>query len=235
MSAPDLEWPEPTETRSDPAGMDRALIIYGSERGRLYGIAYRITGTAADAEEIMQETWIRWQRADRNKINNPAAFLTTTTTRLAINVIQSARRRHEAPLDFDRGALDSSHDPASAADQELTIELTLALLTTRLAPGELAAYLLRKAFGYAYSDIAVLLHTSSSTVRQRVHRAQARLQVDQPESVSAESVSAVADRQLVDAFLLAARTGSIAPLEKLLVSFDGRSGVQVGTAVRQAA
>src|SRR6478735_9590225 len=118
MSAPSLE--TSTATGTGPQGtttsvvvdLDVALEVFLAERTRLFRIAYRVVGDVASAEDVVQEAWLRWQRTDRRVIKNPAAFLTTTTTHLAINVIQSARYRHEAPIESPVAEMvDSSQDP----------------------------------------------------------------------------------------------------------------------------
>ncbi|MGV0779566.1 sigma-70 family RNA polymerase sigma factor [Mycolicibacterium peregrinum] len=199
---------------STPDELDLALDIFLTHRTRLFGIAYRVTGEVCGAEDLVQEAWLRWQRTDRTIVENPAAFLTTTTTNLAINVIQSARYRHEAPtaspLDYLIDTVDD--EPVSRTEQTALVEELVALLMARLTPAELAAYVLRKGFEYAYVDIAALLRTSVANTRQLVRRAQTRL-------VTGERASAVliaTHRRLANAFLRAARTGDRRDLERLL-------------------
>ena len=145
------------------AELELTLELFQRERMRLFRLAVRVIGDAVSAEDVVQEAWMRWQRTDRSQIKNPAAFLTTTTTNLAINVIQSARHRRETATDspvLDRA--DAAHDPATSAQQTGAVERTLAHLMSRLTRGELAAYLLRKGFDYPYCDIADLLGTSTA-------------------------------------------------------------------------
>ena len=174
----------------------------------------------ASAEDVVQEAWMRWQRTDRSQIKNPAAFLTTTTTNLAINVIQSARHRRETATDspvLDRA--DAAHDPATSAQQTGAVERTLAHLMARLTRGELAAYLLRKGFDYPYCDIADLLGTSAANSRQLVRRAQPKLHGDFHRSLDREL-----HRELVAAFFRGSRTGDLRDLEQLL-SRQARNGL----------
>jgi RNA polymerase sigma-70 factor (ECF subfamily) len=156
---------------------------------------------------------VRWQRTDRSRIKNPAAFLTTTTTHLAINVIQSARHRHETPAELPfADASDATQDPTLRAEQTGAVEEALQALMARLSPAELAAYLLRKAFEYPYDDIAVLLRTSAANARQLVRRAQ--LHAD---GAREQPVDNIEHRALVAAFLTGARTGELAELERLVI------------------
>jgi RNA polymerase sigma factor (sigma-70 family) len=227
MSAPKLETTRPIEhqvARSVEYDLDRALDIFLAQRTQLFRMAFRVIGDVSGAEDVVQEAWLRWQRADRTKIANPAAFLTTTTTNLAINVIQSARHRHEAPTQaLLTDLIDPSQDPTLSAEQAAAVEETLALLMARLNSSELAAYLLRKGFDYAYCDVAGLLCTSVPNARQLVRRAQKRVETDHERPVSAKP-----HRLLVAAFLVAARTGDLQDLERLLIP-DGRPGCPAPT------
>jgi len=209
MSAPSLE----TTNRDEPSDeLDTALEIFLAQRTMLFRIARRVTGDLSSAEEVVQEAWLRWQRTDRSCIKNPAAFLTTTTTHLAINVIQSARHRHEAPSESP--LLESGHpteDPTLRAERTAAVEQAMHAMMARLTPAELAAYLLRKGFDYPYDEIAGLLHTSTVNVRQLVRRAQQHVEGDRERAVDGAE-----HRVLVDAFLVGARTGELEDLERVV-------------------
>lgn len=199
------------ECRPSPE-LERALAVFLEQRPRLVTIARRVVGDASTAEDVVQEAWLRWQRTSREEIRNPAAFLTTTTVRLAINVVQSARHRHETPTQspaLDRVSM--SHDPTRWAERSTEIDQLLGLLVARLSPTELAAYVLRKAFDYPSLGIAGLLRTNAPNARQLVRRAQTRLVDDR-----ARNPSGAAPRALLDAFLTASRTGELERLERVL-------------------
>jgi len=189
-----------------------ALEFFLTERARLFRLAYRVVRDVAAAEDVVQEAWLRWQRTDRGAIDNPAAFLTTTTTRLAINVVQSAWNRHEAPTEspFDELA-DPAEDPAFGAELGELAEVTLQLLMASLTSTELAAYVLRKGFDYPYEAVAGLIGTSVPNARQLVRRAQLHLQTG-----TRRAVPAGGHRLLVSAFTVAARSGELEMLERLL-------------------
>ncbi|MGY2703026.1 MULTISPECIES: sigma factor [unclassified Nocardioides] len=207
MSAPGLE----TTTRTGTE-LDIAVEVFLAHRTRLFRVAYRVTGDVSSAEDVVQEAWLRWQRTDRSTVKNPAAFLTTATTRLAINVIQSARHRHETPAEAPLADLvDPAFDPTRRAEQTAEVEETLALLMSRLTSGELAAYLLRKGFDYAYGDVARLLRTSIPNARQLVRRAQTRIDGDRDRPVDPDL-----HQHLVTAFLTASRSGHLEALEQVL-------------------
>ena len=216
MVASTLEKHLDPELGLDP-DLDPALHVFLAERARLFRIAHRVVGDAAAAEDVVQEAWLRWQRTDRDGIRNPAAFLTTATTHLAINVIQSARHRHETPTDPPLAeASDPSQDPFSEAERAATLARVLGTLLARLSPSELAAYVLRKGFDYPYREIARVLGTSSPNARQLVRRAHTRLGGGRVRRVDPDS-----HRRLVRTFREAARTGEMALLERLLAAGAG--------------
>lgn len=190
--------------------MDQAFVRC---RPRLLGVAYGILGDLGEAEDVVQDAWLRWQRLDRAAVKNPAAFLTTATTHLAINLIQSARHRHETPIDLPRvDQAWSDLEPAWHAERTLAAERMLGFLMTKLTASELAAYVLRKSFDYPYEDIATLLGTNSPNSRQLVRRAQTALT-----SGRVRRVDRRAHRRLVSAFT-AATIGELTELERLLVA-----------------
>jgi RNA polymerase sigma factor (sigma-70 family) len=146
-------------------------------RPRLFRIAHRIVGNVDEAEDVVQDVWLRWHRADRTTVNNAEAFLVTVTSRLAINVVQSARRRHEiyvVPRLYDE-AVDQDADPEAEVERGEAIEQAVRLLLERLSPSERAAYVLREGFEYPYRQIAETLQIGSANARQLVKRARARI------------------------------------------------------------
>ena len=151
---------------------DDSLSTFLRLRPRLFGIAYRMVGSAAEAEDVVQNVWIRWQTADRTVVHDAAAFLATTTKRLAINVVQSARVCRETSVGPDLPEpVDTSADPWAGAERGQTLELGVRILLQNLSPKERAAYILREAFDYAYRDIASLLRLEEANARQVVTRA----------------------------------------------------------------
>jgi RNA polymerase sigma factor (sigma-70 family) len=151
---------------------DDGLSAFLSVRPRLFGIAYRMLGSAAEAEDIVQDVWVRWQMADRSLVRDAAAFLVTTTTRLAINVMQSARSRREMYVGpCLPEPVDTSADPRLGAERGQALAFGLRLLLKKLTPTERAAYILREAFDYAYRDIANVLRLEEANARQVVTRA----------------------------------------------------------------
>jgi RNA polymerase sigma-70 factor (ECF subfamily) len=188
-------------------------------RPRLFGIAYRTLESAADADDVVQNTWIRWQHTDRDQVRDAAAFLVTTTKRLALNVAQSARMRRETPIEpWHPEPVDVGADPTLGAERREALERALLMLLERLSPTERAAYVLREAFDYPYRQISDVLAVSEANARQLVTRARLRLAGERR-----EQVSAVAAQRLLDAFVDAAETGDLAALEQLLAADVVRS------------
>ena len=156
--------------------LDDGLSVFVSVRPRLFGIAYRMLGSAAEAEDIVQDVWLRWQTTDRSVVLNPPAFLATTTTRLAINLAQSARSRRETYVGpWLPEPVDTSSDPHLGAERGEALEFAVLLLLEKLSPTERAAYILREAFNYPYEDIADILQLAEANTRQLVTRARKHL------------------------------------------------------------
>ena len=197
--------------------LEQAVSAFVEVRPRLFGIAYRMLGSAAEAEDVLQETWLRWQNTDRSNITNPSAFLALITTRLSINVAQSARSRRETYIGpWLPEPVDTSADPALGAERAEALEFACLLLLERLTPIERAAYVLREAFLYPYEQIADILQVSPVNARQLVSRARKHLN-----TVRREPVDKVEHRRLLASFLVAAQTGNVAALEDLFAADVG--------------
>jgi RNA polymerase sigma-70 factor, ECF subfamily len=183
-------------------------------RPRLFGIAYRTLESVTDADDVVQDTWIRWQRTDRNEVRDAAAFLATATKRVALNVAQSARARRETSIDPSRPEpVDVQADPTLGAERREALELAVRMLLETLSPTERAAYVLREAFDYPYRQISDVLATSDANARQLVTRARLRL-AGEPR----RQASAAEQQRFVDAFVAAAQTGDLTALEQLLAA-----------------
>ena len=183
-------------------------------RPRLFGIAYRTLESAADADDVVQNTWIRWQRTDRDKVRDAAAFLATTAKRLALNVAQSAPARRETSIDpWHPEPVDVQADPTLGAERREALELAVRMLMEKLSGAERAAYVLREAFDYPYRQIAGVLATSEANARQLVTRARIRLAGGRRRRVSAAE-----QQRFIDAFIAAARTGDLTTLEQLFAA-----------------
>ncbi|MFD8424025.1 RNA polymerase sigma-70 factor [Streptomyces sp. NPDC059466] len=210
----------------DAGSLDRATRDFVAARPQLFGIAYRVLGSAMEAEDIVQEAWLRWQKADRADIHEPAAFLATVTARLAINLAQSARVRRETYIGpWLPEPVDTSVDPQLGAERAEALDMAVLFLLEKLNPVERAAYVLREAFDYPYGRIADILETSAVNARQLVSRARKHLAAERR-----DPVSPALHRRLLEAFLAAARTGSLSALEDVLsadvVSYADGGGIR---------
>jgi len=194
-----------------------ALDEFQGQRRRLFGIAYRMLGSATDAEDVMQDAWLRWQAVDPARVDDPAAFLARTVTNLCLNALTSARARREVyagpwlpePVltgDGDLGPLDD-------AVQRESVSFALLALLERLSPAERAAYVLREAFAYSSREVAELIGTTEANARQLHSRARRRVTGAQTRQVSTAQW-----QDLIARFLIAARDGDVAGLEALLAA-----------------
>jgi RNA polymerase sigma-70 factor, ECF subfamily len=193
---------------------DDGMAAFAAVRGRLLAIAHRILGRGSDAEDIVQDAWVRWQLYDRATVANPTAFLVTTTTRLAINAAQSARARREACVGTSLPELvAAADDPARDAEQREALEHGVMVLLERLAPSERAAYVLHEAFDYPYPQVARILDTSEANARQLGSRARRHLVTGRRHAASRDD-----HRRLVHAVVRATTRGEVDDLAHVLVA-----------------
>ena len=194
-------------------------------RRRLLGLAYRMLGSMADAEDAVQETYLRWHAADRSGVNEPRAFLMTTTTRICLDMLTSARARREEYVGpwLPEPIVDTN---ALAADSqtELAEDLSIALLLTleRLSPLERAAFLLHDVFDFSFAEVAAALGRSEAACRQLAARARAHVRAARPRGATppARPSGAVdaTHARLMSAFVDAARSGDLNGLTQILAS-----------------
>jgi len=208
-----------------------AAAQFAEHRRRLFGIAYRMLGTVSDAEDVLQDAWIRWQTADRASVREPVAFLTTITTRLAINALQSAHVRRETYIGpWLPEPVNTENDPGLGAERTEALEYAVLILLEKLTPTERAAYVLREALDYPYDRIAEIIQTTPVATRQLVSRARKHLA-----SERRATADAAAHRRLLEAFLAAAQRGDTAKLEALfvddVVSYTDGNGVKLAARI----
>ncbi|MBY8338702.1 RNA polymerase sigma-70 factor [Streptomyces spinosirectus] len=209
-----------TETETD---------VFEEHRPVLMGVAYRMLGRVADAEDVVQEAWLRWSGGDRGDVREPRAYLVRITTRLAIDRLRQVKARNEAyvgpwlpePYATDFG--DTVPDAAERAVLADSVSLAVMVVLESLSPLERAVFVLREAFGYPYADIAAMLERGEAAVRQLAGRA--RKHVD--ERRSRYEVDPARRRELTERFLAAAGEGDLEGLLELLapdVRLVGDSG-----------
>jgi RNA polymerase sigma-70 factor (ECF subfamily) len=194
-------------------------------RRRLLGLAYRMLGSMAEAEDAVQEAYLRWHDVDRDRVDEPRAFLTTTTTRICLDVLKSARVRREEYVGpwlpdpvTDTAAL--APDAQTEIAEDLSVALLLAL--DRLSPLERAAFLLHDVFDYSFTQVADTLGRSEAACRQLASRARSRVREARPAGPAPAraggSPSDAKHARLVSVFISASRSGDLAALTQLLAS-----------------
>jgi RNA polymerase sigma-70 factor (ECF subfamily) len=209
-------------------------------RRRLLGLAYRMLGSMADAEDAVQETYVRWHEADRDTVSNPRAFLMTTTTRICLDMLKSARARREEYVGpwLPEPVVDTA---ALAPDSrtELAEDLSIALLLTldRLSALERAAFLLSDVFDFSFTEVAAALDRSEAACRQLASRARAHVRAIRPRGATvplarSDEIDAK-HAQLMSAFAAATQSGDVNALTQLLAS-DVRVVTDGGGKVRAA-
>ncbi|MFC9583064.1 RNA polymerase sigma-70 factor [Streptomyces yangpuensis] len=196
---------------------------FEQHRPRMFGIAYRMLGSAAEAEDIVQDAYLRWDGADRSGIENPGAWLAKVVTNLCLNSLTSARARRESyigpwlpePVLTGDGAL----GPLETAEQRDSVSVALLLLLEQLTPVERAVYVLREAFAYSHREISGLLDLTEANCRQVYRRAAGRVGADRADT-RAKRFSADPEhwQGLVESFLTAARSGDLTQLEGVLAA-----------------
>ncbi|MFF3598985.1 RNA polymerase sigma factor SigJ [Kitasatospora indigofera] len=205
--------------------------LFESSRGRLEAIAYRLLGSAGDAEDAVQETYLRWHAADRAFIETPEAWLTKVLTNLCLNQLTSARARRETYvgqwLPEPVLAGDRLLGPADTVEQRESVSMAVLTLMERLSPNERVVYVLREAFGYPHREIGEILDLTEANCQQIHRRAKQHLASDRART----EVDAAAARRVVEEFLAAALSGDTEPLVRLLAGdavsvADGGARVQ---------
>jgi RNA polymerase sigma-70 factor, ECF subfamily len=219
---------------TDPA------VSFEPYRRRLLGLGYRMLGSMADAEDAVQETYLRWHGADRDNVSDPRAFLMTTTARICLNMLTSARARREEYVGpwLPEPVLDTA---ALAPDTrtELAEDLSFALLLTldRLSPLERAAFLLHDVFDFSFNEVAAALERSEAACRQLASRARAQVRAARPRGATAPPAGAseidAKHAQLLSAFMAATQAGDLNAMTQLLAS-DVRIVTDGGGKVRAA-
>lgn len=189
---------------------------FETSRPRLEAIAYRLLGSSSEAEDAVQETFLRWQAADVARIEVPEAWLTKVLTNWCLNMLTSARARRETYvgrwLPEPLLAGDPMLGPADTAEQRESVSYAVLVLLERLSPGERAVYVLREAFEYPHREIAEILEITETASQQIYHRAKkhiadgkARTEIDEADA-----------RRIIEEFLTAATSGRTEPLVRLL-------------------
>lgn len=188
--------------------------VFTALRPRLFSIAYRMLGIRADAEDVVQEAWLRWNGTRHDALQSPEAWLVTIATRLSIDRLRAAKSEREAYTGFwlPEPLVDvDERSPERQAEQASDLSMALMWVLERLSPDERAAFVLRQAFDEDYADVAAMLGKSEAACRQLVHRAAERVR---QERVRFE-VPREAHKRLVDRFMHAASAGDRPAMQAL--------------------
>ena len=195
--------------------MDDATLTFNSHRRRLQGIAYRMLGSVAEAEEVVQDAWLRWHEADKAGLDSAEAWLVTVVTRLSIDRLRAAKvqREHYVGAWMPEPTLTESPDtPEESLERADNISVAFLAVLERLAPEARAAFLMREVFDADYDEVALTLGKSEAACRQLVHRAKAQVQEARPRY----QVSRETHQRLLRAFADAAARGSLHDLKALM-------------------
>lgn len=213
----------------DDVSTDTATDVFEDHRPVLLGVAYRMLGRVADAEDVVQEAWLRWSGADRGEVREPRAYLVRVTTRLAIDRLRQVKARNEAyvgpwlPEPYVTNFGDTVPDTADKAVLADSVSLAVLVVLESLSPLERAVFVLREAFGYPYAEIASMLDRGEAAVRQLAGRARRHVEERRPRY----EVDPGRRRELTERFLAAAGEGDLEGLMELLapdVRLVGDSG-----------
>ncbi|MGW0415663.1 RNA polymerase sigma-70 factor [Streptomyces collinus] len=197
---------------------DTSTDVFEEHRPVLMGVAYRMLGRVADAEDVVQDAWLRWSGADRADIREPRGYLVRVTTRLAIDRLRQVKARSEAyvgpwlPEPYVTEFGDSVADTAERALLADSVSLAVLVVLESLSPLERAVFVLREAFGYPYAEIAAMLDRGEAAVRQLAGRARRHVEERRPRY----EVDPVQRRDLTERFLAAAAGGDLQGLMALL-------------------
>jgi RNA polymerase sigma-70 factor (TIGR02957 family) len=198
------------------------LQAFEQQRPRLFAIAYRLLGSASEAEDAVQDTYLRWHAADVQTLQSPAAWLTKVLTNLCLSRLTSARARRETypgpwlpePLLTEQPVL----GPLDRAEQRESVSLAFLLLLERLTPPQRAVFVLREAFNYSHREIAEILDLTEANCQQLYRRARQRIAEDRPRVPQRSRASRDQHDRIVEEFLAAARSGDLTTLESLLAA-----------------
>jgi RNA polymerase sigma-70 factor, ECF subfamily len=213
--------------------IDHAAGVFAEHRNLLFSVAYRILGSAADAEDAVQDAWLRWSAADRSRVADPKAYLGRIVSNVAMDRLRSARAQRETYvgpwLPEPILTADDVQDSAAAAETADSVSMALLVVLETLTPFERAVFVLKEAFGFSYAEIGGAVDRSEEAVRQAAHRAREHVQARRPRV----RTDAARQREVTQLFLAAAAGGDINTLMQILAP-DVTLWTDGGGKVRQA-
>lgn len=204
--------------------------VFDAHRNLLFSVAYRILGTAADAEDAVQDAWMKWSAADRSRVADPKAYLVRIVSNVAMDRLRSARSRRETYVGpWLPEPILTSTDTADDVATADSVSMALLVVLETLSPLERAVFVLKEAFGFSYVEIAEAIERSEDTVRQAAHRARGHMQARRPRF----HTNRARQREITERFLAAATGGDLNTLMELLAP-DVTLWTDGGGKVRQA-
>ncbi|MEU6556239.1 RNA polymerase sigma-70 factor [Streptomyces sp. NPDC046915] len=216
---------------------DPGQQVFQQHRRLLFSVAYRLLGTAADAEDTVQDAWIKWSAADRSQVADPKAYLTRIATNLALERLRSTRHKRETyvgpwlpePILTAAGPTTDTTDVAETVTATESVSMAMLVVLETLSPLERAVFVLKEVFGFSHAEIAEAVERSEAAVRQAAHRARAHVRARRPRFTAGHAHR----REATERFLAAATGGDINTLMELL-SPDVTLWTDGGGKVRQA-
>ena len=194
---------------------DTAEAAFTAHRSRLVGVAYRLLGSVGDAEDVVQEAWLRWARVDTDTVADPLAFLVRTVSRLALDRMRRVAARRETyvgPWLPEPVLTAGRDDPAAEAERAASVSLAMLVVLETLSPLERTVFVLHEAFGYSAAEIAEIIERSPAAVRQLAHRAREHVAARRPRFPADPAVR----RAATERFVRASVEGDLAALLELL-------------------
>ncbi|HEY7269932.1 MAG TPA: sigma-70 family RNA polymerase sigma factor [Dehalococcoidia bacterium] len=206
---------------------------FEADRARLRAVAYRLLGSSGEADDAVQEAWLRLSRSDTSSVENLSGWLTTVVSRVCLDMLRSRRSRREEPLALDAGAIPDAADPEREAMLAESVGAAILAVLQRLAPAERVAFVLHDVFGVSFDEIAGIVGRSPVAARQLASRARRRVQGASDDGPAA---NAIRHGEIVAAFFKASRAGDFQALLAVLdpdvaLRFDAaalRMGVRSG-------
>jgi RNA polymerase sigma-70 factor (ECF subfamily) len=214
-------------TRPSP---DPDQLVFHQHRNLLFSVAYRVLGTAADAEDAVQDAWIRWSAADRSRVADPRAYLTRIVSNVALERLRSARHQRETYVGpWLPEPILTGGDAAEAVTDAESVSMAMLVVLETLSPLERAVFVLKEVFDFSHAEIAEAVERSEAAVRQAAHRAREHVRARRPRFSADRS----RQREVTERFLAAATGGDVNALMELL-SPDVTLWTDGGGKVRQA-
>src|SRR5919109_443572 len=186
---------------------------FEADRARLQAVAYRLLGSASEADDAVQEAWLRLSRSDTSEVENLSGWLTTVVARVCLDMLRSRRSRREEPLALDGEFISHAADPEREAMLAESVGLAMLAVLQRLAPAERVAFVLHDVFGVSFEEIAGVVGRSPVAARQLASRGRRRVH---GASEDGRTADVARQRDIVEAFLRAARTGDFQQLLAVL-------------------